>query len=67
MSHAIDWYDDSACTGRLPVSVLANGDIEVAYLELDSGIIPARALVVQSTQTVRRDLPQQRRNGQRAW
>ena len=50
MSHAIDWYDESACTGRLPVSVLANGDIEVAYLELDSGIIPARALVVQSSQ-----------------
>ena len=50
MSHSIDWYDASACTGRLPVSVLANGDIEIAYLELDSGIIPARALVVQSKQ-----------------
>ena len=50
MSHSIDWYDASASTGRLPVSVLANGDIEIAYLELDSGIIPARALVVQSSQ-----------------
>jgi len=48
MSHSIDWYDASASTGRLPVSILANGDIEVAYLELDSGIIPARVLVVQS-------------------
>ena len=50
MSHSIDWYDASACTKRLPVSVLANGDIEIAYLELDGGIIPARALVVQSKQ-----------------
>jgi hypothetical protein len=50
MSHSIGWYDASASTGRLPVSVLANGDIEIAYLELDSGIIPARALVVQSSQ-----------------
>ena len=50
MSHSISWYDASASTGRLPVSVLANGDIEIAYLELDSGIIPARALVVQSSQ-----------------
>jgi hypothetical protein len=50
MSHSIDWYDASACTKRLPVSVLANGDIEIAYLELDNGIIPARALVVQSKQ-----------------
>jgi len=48
MSHSIDWYDASASTGRLPVSILANGDIEVAYLELDNGIIPARAIVVQS-------------------
>ena len=50
MSHHIGWYDRSASTGRLPISVLANGDIEIAYLELDNGIIPARALVVQSTQ-----------------
>lgn len=50
MSHHIGWYDCSASTGRLPISVLANGDIEIAYLELDDGIIPARALVVQSTQ-----------------
>jgi len=49
MSHGIGWYDASASTGRLPVSIFANGDIEVAYLELDGGIIPARVLVVQSS------------------
>ena len=48
MSHSIDWYDASASTGRSPVSIFANGDIEVAYLELDNGIIPARVIVVQS-------------------
>ena len=48
MSHGIGWYDASASTGRLPVSIFANGDIEVAYLELDGGIIPARVIVVQS-------------------
>jgi hypothetical protein len=51
MSHPIDWYDGSASTGRLPVSILANGDIEVAYIELPNGLIPARSLVVQSTQS----------------
>jgi len=48
MSHGIDWYDASASTERLPVSIFANGDIEVAYLEIDGGIIPARVIVVQS-------------------
>jgi hypothetical protein len=50
MSHPIDWYDGSASTDRLPVSILANGDIEVAYIELPNGLIPARSLVVQSKQ-----------------
>jgi hypothetical protein len=46
MTHGIDWYDCSRSSKRLPISVLANGNIQVAYLELSSGIIPARALVV---------------------
>ena len=49
MTHSIDWYGSSQSTGRLPISVLANGDIKVAYIELDSGTIPARALVVDSS------------------
>jgi len=47
MSHHIGWYDSSCSTGRLPISVLANGNIKVAYLELENGVIPARSLVVE--------------------
>jgi hypothetical protein len=47
MTKPIDWYDSSCSTGRLPISVLANGNIKVAYLELENGVIPARSLVVE--------------------
>ena len=46
MSHSVSFYDVSEETDLRPISVLANDNINVAYLELPDGKIAARSLVV---------------------
>lgn len=45
MTKSVDFYDDARWTGMRPIAVLANGNIEVAYIELPNGTIPARTLI----------------------